>query len=329
MKLSLIPLSAVICVSFGMHALTAPTTAKAADAYPNKPIRLVVNTAPGGWTDVTTRYIAQKMSEKLGEPILVDNRAGADGLVGIRYVKSAPKDGYTILASAGTIAIQPSVKQEPGYDLPRDFVGIGPMARTPLVMIVGAGQPDKSLKDFVNRAKASPNKLTYGSAGVGSTTHLGAAMFMRESGLSLLHVPYKGNGAAMPDVLGGRLDTIFEAYGSSAGNIKGGAVRALGVTSSTRLAALPNVPTLAEQGYKDFSYYLYIGMVAPAGTPKAAIQKLSDALRTVTQSEEVKAKLKDEGSEPMTMSSDEFTVFLRKDMDRMSRLVEELHIPKL
>jgi len=309
-------------------ALAFPLSASAADTYPSKPIRLIVNTAPGGYTDVTTRFIAQRMSEKLGQPIVIENRAGADGLVGIRYVKSAPNDGYTLLAAAGTIAIQPAVKKDPGYDLVRDFTGVGPMARTPLVMIVGPNQPDKSFSDFASRAKANPNKLTFGSAGVGTTTHVGAAMLLRQSGLSLLHVPYKGNGAAMPDVLGGRVDMLLEAYGSSAGNIKGGAVKAIGVTSSSRLPALPDVPTLAEQGVKDFSYYLYIGLLAPAGTPKAAINRLSEALRSATQSSEIKDRLKQDGGEAVSMSPEDFNAFLKKDMDKMSKLVVDLHLPK-
>jgi tripartite-type tricarboxylate transporter receptor subunit TctC len=309
-------------------ALAFATSALAADAFPSKPIHLVVNTAPGGLTDVTTRLVGQKMAEKLGQPVIVDNRPGADGLIGIRFVKAASADGYTLLATAGTIAIQPAVKQDPGYDLMKDFTGVGPMVRAPLLMVVGPGQPDKTVADFIARAKANPDKLSYASAGVGTTTHVGAAMFLQQSNLNLLHVPYKGNGAAIPDVIGGRVSMIFEAYGSGLSKVKSGKLRALGVTSTTRLAALPEIPTIAEQGVPNFSYYLYIGVLAPAGTPKDVVQRLSEALRSATSSNDLKGRFREEGSEPMTMSPEEFTEFLRRDAAQMSKLVADLKLPK-
>jgi tripartite-type tricarboxylate transporter receptor subunit TctC len=157
--------------------VVAASVAAGADAYPSRPVRIVVNTAPGGLTDITTRLVAQKMSEKLGQPVIIDNKAGADGLLGIRYVKTQPADGYTLLGAAGTVGIQPEVKLDPGYDLVKDFTGVGPMVRSPLLLVEGPSQPDKTIADFVARAKAAPDKLTYASAGVGTTTHLGAAQF--------------------------------------------------------------------------------------------------------------------------------------------------------
>jgi tripartite-type tricarboxylate transporter receptor subunit TctC len=307
-------------------ASAAPVMAD--DSYPTHPIRIIVNVAPGGLTDVVTRLVAQRMSETLGKGVTVENRAGGDGLVGIRYVKSAEPDGYTILAAAGTIAIQPSVKLEPGYDLTKDFVGIGPMARSPLLLVESSDLPDKSLVDFIARAKKDPNKLAYGSAGVGSTTHLGAALFFKRAGVSLLHVPYKGNGAAMTDVLSGRVATIFDAYGSSVANVKAGKLRVLGVSSTARLASLPNVPTIAEQGYPDFSYYLYLCLVAPSGTPPAVVQRLADALHAATASKELTARFADNGLEPMTMQPNQFSQFLKEDEERMRKVVAELGIEK-
>ncbi|WP_233853733.1 Bug family tripartite tricarboxylate transporter substrate binding protein [Paraburkholderia sp. HD33-4] len=311
-----------------VFALASAASVMADDTYPSHPVRIIVNVAPGGLTDVVTRLVAQRMSETLGKGVTVENRSGGDGLVGIRYVKAAAPDGYTILAAAGTIAIQPSVKLEPGYDLNKDFVGIGPMARSPLLMVESSDLPDKSLADFVARAKANPNKLSYGSAGVGSTTHLGAALFFKRAGVSLLHVPYKGNGAAMTDVLSGRVATIFDAYGSSVANVKAGKLRVLGVTSTARLASLPNVPTMAEQGYPDFSYYLYLCLVAPAGTPPAVVQRLSDALHAATASKELMARFSDNGLEPMTMQPAQFSQFLKQDETNMSKVVAELGIEK-
>ena len=203
-------------------ALAFAAPAMAADPFPTRPVRFIVNTVPGGLVDVTTRFVAEKMRATLGQQVIVENRPGGDGLVGIRAVKAAPPDGYTLLATAGTIVIQLAVKQDPGYDLLKDFTGVGPMVRSPLIMVVGAGQPDKTLADFITRAKAKPGAMSYASAGVGTATHIGAAIFLQQSGLDLMHVPYKGNGAAMPDVMSGRVDMIFEAYGSGASKVKRG-----------------------------------------------------------------------------------------------------------
>ncbi|HSV83386.1 MAG TPA: tripartite tricarboxylate transporter substrate binding protein [Ramlibacter sp.] len=308
--------------------LAAAAAASAAEPFPVRPVKIVVNTAPGGLTDITTRLIAQKMGEKLGQSVVIDNRAGGDGLLGIRTVKAAPADGYTLLASAGTIAIQPAVKQDPGYDLLKDFAPVGPMIRSPLLMVVAADQPDKTLQDFMARARANPAKLSYASAGVGTTTHIGAAMFLQQAGLNMLHVPYKGNGAAMPDVMSGRVGMIFEAYGSGASKVKEGRLRALGVTSTRRLPGLPDVPTIAEQGVPNYSYYLYLALLAPAGTPKDVVQRLSEALRSALASKDLLDRFRDDGSEPMDMSSEQFTEFLRRDLQQMARLVGELGLTK-
>jgi tripartite-type tricarboxylate transporter receptor subunit TctC len=306
----------------------AASAACGADAFPSRPVRIVVNTAPGGLTDITTRLVAQKMGEKLGQTVIVENKAGADGLLGIRYVKGQPADGYTLLGTAGTIAIQPAVKEDPGYDLVKDFTGVGPMVRTPLLLLEAASQPDKTLADFMTRAKANPNKLSYASAGVGTTTHLGAALFLQQAKLQLLHVPYKGNGAAMTDVMAGRVNMIFEAYGSSVGKVKAGQLKALGITSSKRLPSLPDVPTIAEQGVPGYSYYLWLGIVAPAGTPKDIVAKLSDALQFALNSNEVKERIREDGTEAMVQSPEEYNEFLKRDVAQMNKFVTGLGIPK-
>jgi tripartite-type tricarboxylate transporter receptor subunit TctC len=317
-----------------LHALlalsiaVAASAAAAADAFPSRPIRIVVNTAPGGLTDITTRLVAQKMSEKLGQPVIIDNKAGADGLLGIRYVKVQPADGYTLLGAAGTVAIQPEVKLDPGYDLVKDFTGVGPMVRSPLLLVEGTSQPDKTISDFVARAKAAPDRLTYASAGVGTTTHLGAAQFLQQAGVKAMHVPYKGNGAAMTDVIAGRVTMIFEAYGSGSSKVKGGQLKALGVSSSKRLPGLPDVPTIAEQGIPGYSYYLWLGLLAPAGTPRDVLAKLSDALHFALNNKELNDRMREDGAEPMIMSPDEYNAFLQRDVAEMNKLVSDLGIQK-
>ena len=303
-------------------------SALAADALPTKPIRIVVPVAAGGWGDVTTRLVAQRMSERLRQPVIVENRTGAGGQIGIRSVKMAPADGYTLVSTGGTLAIQAALKAEPGYDPLKDFVGVGSMVRSPALLVVGSAQPDKTLADLMAQAKAHPGKLTYASAGIGTATHIPAEMFLRDSGLKMLHVPYKGNGAALPDLVGGRVNMMFDAFASSASLMKGGQLRALGVTSTKRLPALPDVPTIAEQGVPQFSYYYWLGLFAPAGTPKDVIQRLAEALRSALYSSDLKARLQADGTEPLLMTTEAFKEFVKQEVVNTNKLVGELGLPK-
>ena len=306
----------------------ASTSALAQDAYPNRPIRVIVNTAPGGLTHVMTRLIAQQMGEHLKQSLVIDNRAGGDGLIGIRAAKTSPADGYTLLATAGTIALQMAVRSDPGYDLTKDFVGIGPMGRSPFLLVTAPASPYKTMAEFVARAKATPDKIAFASAGLGTVPHLGTEKLFQQLGLKLQHVPYKGNGPAMPDVMSGRVDVIFEAYGSSAGRIKGGQLRVLGVSGTSRLAALPDVPTLAEQGAPGYSWYTWLSLTAPAGTPKDVVHKLSEALRAAMASKAVADRFREDGMEPMSMTPDEFNQFLAREVTQAHKTVTELNIPK-
>ena len=309
-------------------ALASTSAVLAQDAFPSRPIRVIVNTAPGGLTDVITRLVALQMGEHLKQSLVVDNRAGGDGLIGIRAAKTAPADGYTLLATAGTIALQMAVRNDPGYDLTKDFVGIGPMGRSPFLLVSAPTQPYKTLPEFVARAKASPDTISFGSAGTGTVPHLGTEKLFQLLGLKLQHVPYKGNGPAMPDVMSGRVDVIFEAYGSSAGRIKGGQLRVLAVTGSNRLAALPDVPTVAEQGFPGYTWYTWLSLTAPAGTPKDVVQKLSEALRAAMASKAITERFREDGMEPVTMSPDEFNQFLAREVTQAHKTVTELGIPK-
>jgi tripartite-type tricarboxylate transporter receptor subunit TctC len=309
-------------------AFAGVTSAIAADPYPTRPIRIIVTSAPGGLLDMTTRFVAQKMGERLGQQVVVENRVGAGGLVAIRGVKAAPADGYTLLATPNTVAIQQALSRDPGYDVEKDFIGVGPMTRAPLLLVVGPDSPDKTLVEFLARAKANPGKLTYGSAGVGTSTHLGAASFAQRAAVNLVHVPYKGNPAAWPDVISGRVDMLFEPYGSSASMILSGKLRALGVASGKRLEALPNVPTFAEQGVPNFSAYSWFGLLAPAATPRDVIQHLGDALRSVMTSAELKERIRSEGSEAMLMSPEEYNEFLKREVATVTKLVSDLGLPK-
>lgn len=308
--------------------LASSTAALATEAFPNKLIRIIVTSAPGGAVDITTRVLAKEMGEKLGQPVIVENRLGAGGLVAIRAVKIAPADGYTLLASVNTIAVQQAVSRDPGYDVAKDFVGIGPMTRSPFLLLATPGGPDKSLPEWLARAKASPGTVTYASAGNGSTTHLAAAMFAHRAGVDMQHVPYKGNSAAWPDLIAGRVGLLMEPYSSAAAMLRAGNLKALGSTGTKRLDLLPDVPTLAEQGAPNYSFYLWMGLLAPAATPKDVVKKLGDALAASLAKPELQKRFREEGSEVMTMSPDEFTRFVRDEASTLTTLVNQLNLPR-
>lgn len=309
-------------------ALMGVASAFAADPFPSKPIRVIVHSGAGGLLDVHTRAIAQKLGEALGQPLVIDNRVGAGGLVGFRAAKSAPADGYTLLAAANTITIQPALLKEPGYDPVKDFVGIGGMTRSPALMVIGVNNPANNVADYVAQAKANPGKMDYASGGIGSSTHMGAASFVQRAGINVAHVPYKGNSAAWPDLMGGRVGMIFEPYGTAFPMIRDGRLKAIGVTSSTRLAVLPTVPTVAEQGFQNWSSYIWFGLFAPAGTPKDIVRKLSDALRSTMGNGEIHDRFSKEGTEVMVMGSEEFSKFVQSETAFSAKLASDLNFIK-
>jgi tripartite-type tricarboxylate transporter receptor subunit TctC len=311
---------ALICVS-----IAAASTANAADTFPSHPVRIIVPAAPGGALDLTTRLVAAKMGEKLGQTVIVDNRPGGDSMTGTRQAKDAPADGYTILATANGFSLLPFLKLDPGYDPLKDFTGLGLMIRSPMVMDVGVNQPDRTVKDFIAHARSG--NLTFASGGVGGPPHVAALMFFQAAGVDVTHVPYKGNGAAMPDVIAGRVNTIFDGYISSASFIKSGKLRPLAVTSATRMAVMPDVPTFLEQGV-NYTYSLWLGLVVPAGTPKDAVQKLSEALQYATTSKELDDRFRSEGSDPSFLTPEAFNVYLTNEVVQMGKLASELKLPK-
>lgn len=295
------------------------------DAYPNRPIHLIVPAAPGGAIDITTRLFAQKMGEKLGQSIIVENRPGGDTLLGTRVTKEAPADGYTILATANGFTLFPKIKVSADYDALKDFTGVGIMLRAPKLMVVAAQQPIHTVAEFVAQAKAK--KMTYGSGGVGTPSHLAAETFAQAAGIKLSNVPYKGTGAALPDIAAGRVDVLFDTYPSSRPYIQSGRLRALAVTSSKRIDAIPNVPTVKEQGV-DYTNQLWMGLVVRSGTPPAVIQRLSDAMRYASESKDLQKRFAQDGSDPTFMTSAEFSNYLKDESVQLSKLAVELKLPK-
>ena len=303
-------------------ALVAAASTQAADPYPSKTIRIIVCTAPGGATDVTSRLVAQKLTEKLGQQVIVENKPGGDTLLGTLYVKDQPADGYTLLAQSLNFSTLPYIKNSPGYTV-ADFTGIGVMTRIPFIMIVGGGQPEKSVDDYVARAKKE--KLSYGHGGVAGAPHIAAETFLRSYGISAISVPFKGNGAVMPDVMAGRISMFFDAYISSSEFLKAGKMRALAVAGPARLGPLPDVPTFKELG-KDFNYSVWLGLLARKDTPPEIVSKLSSALQDAQK--ELEARFRSEGSDPTFYTPKEFTDYLVKESAEMAKVSADLKFEK-
>lgn len=311
-------------IAGGLGALALAVAAAspgAADEFPTKPLRIIVPSTPGGSLDVATRIYAQQMGEYLGQSVLVENRAGGETLIGTRYVKEAAPDGYTLLAQATGFTLFPLINPNAEYDPLEDFVGFGMMSRAPLVVIVSAETPVHTIDDLI--ASGREENLTFASNGVGTPSYLASASFGHATGMNLTNVPYQGASGAMPDVAAGRVDLMITGYPSALPFISGGTVRTLAVTSDDRISALPDVPTVLEQGV-DYTNSLWLSLHAPSGTPEEVLQRLSDAVRHASESAEVRALFEPQGANVTFMSTSEIDEFLTRDAAEMALLVELL-----
>jgi tripartite-type tricarboxylate transporter receptor subunit TctC len=309
---------------FGAVAFTmALTGAAGAQDYPTHTITLVVPFAPGGSTSIVGRVIADKMSQLLGQSIVIDHRPGAGGTVGTKYVAKSDPDGYTLLLGyTGTLAIGPSLYKEVGYDPRKDFAPIGMIGNAPSVLVVHPSFPATTVAELIAFAKANPGKVNFGSAGVGSVNHITGEYFARSAGISLVHIPYKGTGPALTDLLGGHIPMALAPIPPVHANVEAGLLRALAVTGKTRNSLMPDVPTIAEMGLPGFEASLYYGLVAPPGTPQPVIDKLNSALREALASDEVKKQLGADGTEITPSSPQEYADFLGKDASKWAELVK-------
>ena len=294
-----------------------------AQPYPTKPIRMIVGSAPGGPIDFSARLAAQKLTEALGQSVVVDNRTGASGTIGTSYVAKAAPDGYTLLmASAATLCIVPNLYSNISYDTLRDFAPISTVAAVSYAVVVNPAIPAKSVQEFITLAKAKPGQLRFGSAGSGTVTHLGVELFKSMAAVDFVHVPYKGAGPAMIDLLGGQLDFMFDSLLTSTPLVKAGRLRALAQTSLRRSAVLPDVPTVAETVLPGFEVSTWFGLVAPAKTPRELIVKLNSAIVKGLASPETRERLLAQGIEPVGNSSAEFAQLLREEMPKWARIVK-------
>ena len=292
--------------------------------YPTHPITLIVPYAPGGGNDVVARAITEPMGKVLGQPIVIENRGGAGGSVGTRAVAKAAPDGYTLgLGGTGTLAIDPTLYPNVGYDPRKDFAPVGLIATSPLIVVVNESVPAHNVQELIALAKAQPGKLNYASAGTGSGIHLGTVLFAETAGIDLTHIPYKGSGPALTDLLGGHVQVYFSSLPPAVGLVKEGKLRALGVTSLKRSASFPDVPTVAEQGLPGFEAVLHYGIVAPAGTPRPIIDKLNAALRAALADRTVYDHIATEGAEPVPTTPDEYAADIDREENKWSALVKK------
>ncbi|MGE9009861.1 Bug family tripartite tricarboxylate transporter substrate binding protein [Leptospira interrogans] len=311
-------LAVIIAVGF-----TASLNTAHAQNYPTRAITLVIPFAPGGSTSIVGRGIADKMSELLGEKVVVDNRPGAGGTIGTKAVAKSDPDGYTlVLGYTGTLAIGPSLYKSAGYDPRKDFAPIGLIGNAPNSLVVHPSFPAKTVAELITHAKANPGKVNFGSAGAGTVSHITGEYFARTAGITLVHIPYKGTGPALTDLLGGHIPMAFAPIPASHPNVSAGKLRALAVTSTTRSSLLPDVPTMAEAGLAGFDASLYYGLAAPAGTPRPIIDKLNKVLRDALGSEEVKRQLANDGTEITPGTPEDYADFIDKDEKKWSQLIK-------
>jgi tripartite-type tricarboxylate transporter receptor subunit TctC len=301
----------------------ALTTAAAAQQYPTKPIRLIIPFPPGGSNDVVGRLIAAQLSERLGKQIIVDNRAGAGGVIGTELASQAPKDGYTLSIISIAHAVNPWLYDLKGrYDPIKSFTPIAALASGPNVLVVNPGTKANNVKELIALAKASPGKVGWASAGVGSFQHLGGSLFELQAGVKFLHVPFKGGGPAMIDVVAGHNQVMFSSLVQTTPQIQSGKLRALGVGGKKRSAILPKVPTIAEAGVPDYEATNWWGIVAPAGVPQAVVDRLRKEIAVVQASKPVLDQFAKEGADVLQMSQAEFAAFMASETAKWGKVVK-------
>jgi tripartite-type tricarboxylate transporter receptor subunit TctC len=310
--------AAAACIVGG---ITLPAAAQ--DSYPNKPIRLVVPFTPGGVTDTSGRVVAEFLSKRLGQQVIVDNKPGASGNIGTALVKGAPADGYTlVLAFDGTMVINPHVFAKVPFDTLADFTPIGKIGDAVLILVANPDAPVKTVADVIAVSKTRPGGLAYGTSGTGGTPHIAGELLKIRTGANLVHVPYKGGGQAMTDVLGGQIPLVYTAVAGAHGHVKNGKLRALAVSSAQRTSALPDVPTFVESGVPDFVVNSWVGILAPAGLPAPIAQRLNTELNAVLRDPEAREKLRTLGIEASPGTAAQFRDEMGRDLKRYEAVVK-------
>jgi len=295
----------------------------AAQAWPAKPIRLMVPFPPGGSTDIVARIVAQKLGERLGQPLVIENRGGAGGTIGTALIAKSAPDGYNLaVASTSTHVVAPGVYAKLDYDPVKVFAPIGLMAISPYLLVVNPSVPARSVQELVALAKKQPGRLNYASAGVGSSTQLAMEMLKSVSGTYMLHIPYNGNGPAGTAVVGGQVEILFGSLPALLGHAKGGRVRALAVGTPKRSPSLPDVPTVAESGYPGFDASLWLAIVAPAGTPQAIVDRLNKEIVSIVSAADTREAFDKAGTEPLTGTPADLAAMIRDGVPKYAKIIK-------
>jgi len=293
-------------------------------AFPDKPVKILIGFPPGGPLDAHARLLADRLGQVLGQPVIIDYKAGAGGTVGAEFVAKSAPDGYTLLmANTGTMVINPAVYTKLGYQTLKDFAPVARTAQQPLALVVNPGVPAKTVQELVALAKAKPGQLNYGSAGNGGISHLVPEMFKTATGTFIVHIPYRGSAPAFTDLLGGQVQVMAESIPQASQYVKQGKLRALAVTGRERNAALPDVPTFAEAGIKGLDVVGFYGVLAPAATPKDVVAKLSDALRQTLETPDIRARMVQQGADPAFLPADAFATYLAAQMPVWAKAVKD------
>ena len=307
--------------------LGAATSIALAQAWPSRTIRLIVPFPPGGGNDVIARVVAQKLGERLGQPVVVENRAGANGIVGLQALMQAPPDGHTIaVGAAGPLAVNPSLYDKLPYDPLKDFAPITNMVNFPLLLVTHPSVPAKTTRELVALAKAQPGKLYYSSPGSGNSGHLAGELFNTAAGVKTVHVPYKGQGPALADLLAGQVQMLYSSIPSVLPHVQQKQLNAIAVGSAKRVPSLPDIPTIAESGVPGYEAYSWVGMIAPAGTPKDVIARLNREIVEILKQKDVAEKLNAQGALPVGDTPEQFGAYIKAEIEKWGAVVRSSNI---
>jgi len=313
----------VLLAAFASTAALAQTTS----TYPVKPIRWIVPFPPGGGNDTIARLVGQKLSAALGQQVIVDNRPGAGGTIGAEAAAKSPADGYTMfLAGVATHGINPNLRKKLPYDAIKDFHAVSLIASAPLLVVVHPSLPTKSVKELIALAKARPGQINYASNGAGGSSHLAVELFDMMTGVRMMHIPYKGLTPALTDLLSGEVQVMFSSAVAMLPQVKAGRLRAIAMTGSKRSAAIPNIPTVAESGVPGYETGSWYGVVVPAGTPKAAIDRLSREIQTIVKAQDITSKLNEEAVIPVGSTPEAFDKHIRAELARWAKVIKSAKI---
>src|SRR4051812_4785332 len=306
--------------------LAAAAPAVLAQAFPAKPVRLIAASSPGSGVDIVARIVAQKLGEQLGQQVVVDNRAGAGGNLGAELAAKAPPDGYTLFMGTPAHAINTGLYRKLNYDLVRDFAPVSQVTSGQYVVVVHPSLPVKSIKELIALAQAKPGALNYGSAGSGNATHLAGELFASATKTKLVHVPYKGSGPALVDLVGGQVQLMFSNLTAALPQIKTSRIRALAVTGQTRAAAAPELPTVIEAGVPGYVVISWYGVLVPAATPREIVMRLNNGLARPMSAPDIRERLAGEGAEPLTGTPDQFAAFIRAEIAQWTKVIKNAGI---